>query len=161
MNALMNLYEQMLSAYVPCEKDICRRQYFKRLFEKEGRCVSVVMEYDSGDRTSCNPNDKTRLLRYYAGIYYGVLSENQKNALYEKEIEQIKDLFIADWSIRHQMAVVHHPENLLLPPDDSSTEGIWNFWIRVREEEGIDESILGMNSLSNALKAIGFTEKCE
>lgn len=124
MNKLTEqLYEQMLRPYKPCKKKACLRQYFKSIFEKEGRCVSVVMEYDSGDRTSSNPNDKTRLLRYYAGIYYGVLSENQQNALHKKEIEQIKDLFITDWSIRHQMAVVRHPENLFTAPGRQFNRG--------------------------------------
>ena len=41
----------------------------------------------------------------------------------KKEIEQIKDLFIADWSIRHQMAVVRHPENLFTAPGRQFNRG--------------------------------------
>lgn len=146
----------MLKSYVSSTSDGQRKRYFTSTFVNHGREVTVTLEYDGGDNESSNNN--CRLLRYWAGIYYGIVADKE-DILSEPEIISIKQCYIQDWQSRHQMSVVHHLDNLFLPSDDSSQPEKWIFWIRVREEEGIGEAIIGIDSIKSALKKLGFREQ--
>lgn len=147
----------MLKPYKPSSpSDGQRKRYFTSTFLNDGRSVTVTLEFDGGDANSLNNN--CRLLRYWAGIYYGIISDKE-DILTEHEIESIKQRFKQDWQSRHQMSVVHCLDNLFLPPDDSSQSEKWVFWIRVREEEGISEAIIGIDSIKSALIKLGFKEQ--